>query len=86
MEHPPRRVRREFSAESKARTVESIESLARSVGAVCRELDLTETAVRRWVQQARIDGGLRRGSQVMSAPSSGDCGVRTRCCEKSVRS
>ncbi len=47
---------------------------------VCRELDLTETAVRRWVKQAKIDHGdlpgltsderaelarLRRGNKVL---------------------
>ena len=33
----------------------------KSVGEVCRELDLAETAVRRWVVQAEIDGGRRDG-------------------------
>jgi transposase len=28
---------------------------------VCRDLDLTETAVRRWVAQAEIDAGRRDG-------------------------
>jgi transposase len=28
---------------------------------VCRDLDLTETAVRRWVAQAEIDAGRREG-------------------------
>ena len=28
---------------------------------MCRDLDLTETAVRRWVQQAEIDAGQRPG-------------------------
>ena len=61
MEQPPRRARREFSPEFKARTVELILSSGKSVNEVCRELDLTETAVRRWVKQARIDAGREPG-------------------------
>jgi transposase len=61
MEQPQRRARREFSAEFKARTVELILSSGKSVNEVCRELDLTETAVRRWVKQARIDQGEAPG-------------------------
>ncbi len=57
MGQPRRRARREFSEEFKARTVELIESSGKSIAEVCRELDLTETAVRRWVKQARIDTG-----------------------------
>lgn len=52
-----RRQRRSFSEEFKARTVELVESSGKSIPEVCRELDLTETAVRRWVMQARIDAG-----------------------------
>ena len=33
----------------------------RSVGAVARDLDLSETAVRRWLAQAEIDAGRREG-------------------------
>jgi transposase len=55
------RRRRTFTAEFKARTVELVRTSGKSVGEVCRELDLTETAVRRWVAQAEIDGGRRDG-------------------------
>jgi transposase-like protein len=55
------RSRRTFTAEYKAETVELIRSSGKSVGEVCRDLDLTETAVRRWVQQAEIDAGRRPG-------------------------
>ena len=61
MEQSSRRKRREFSAEFKARTVELIESSGKSIGAVCRELDLSETAVRRWVKQAKVDSGEAPG-------------------------
>lgn len=56
-----RRQRRSFSEEFKARTVELIESSGKSIPQVCRELDLTETAVRRWVAQAQVDSGQREG-------------------------
>jgi transposase len=56
-----RRARREFSEEFKARTVELILSSGKSITEVCRELDLTETAVRRWVTQAKVDAGQAPG-------------------------
>jgi transposase len=55
------RRRRTFTSEFKARTVELVRASGKSVGEVCRELDLTETAVRRWVAQADIDAGRRDG-------------------------
>jgi transposase len=55
------RARRTFSAAFKAETVELIRSSGKTIGQVCRDLDLTETAVRRWVQQAEIDAGKRPG-------------------------
>ena len=56
----PRR-RRSFTPEFKAETVRLIRTSGQSIGRVCRDLDLTETAVRRWVQQAEIDDGQRPG-------------------------
>jgi len=55
------RARRTFTTEFKAEAVELIRSSGKSVGEVCRDLDLTETAVRRWMQQAEIDAGKRPG-------------------------
>jgi transposase-like protein len=55
------RARRTFTAEFKAETVELIRTSGKSIGEVCRDLDLTETAVRRWVQQAEVDAGKRPG-------------------------
>jgi transposase len=52
-----KRKRRSFTKEYKAEVVKLIRKSGKSVGAVARELDLTETAVRRWVQQAEIDSG-----------------------------
>ena len=45
----------------KAEVVELCRRGDRSVAEVARELDLTETAVRRWVHQAEIDAGQRPG-------------------------
>ncbi len=53
----PRRERRSFTPEFKARTVEPIESTGKSIAEVCRELDLTQSAVRHWVELARVDRG-----------------------------
>jgi transposase-like protein len=52
-----KRKRRKFSAEFKAETVRLVRDSDRSVTAIARELDLTETALRRWVQQAEVDAG-----------------------------
>jgi transposase len=56
-----RRPRRSFPDEYKAQVVELCRSGERSVGAVARDLDLSETAVRRWIAQAEIDAGHRAG-------------------------
>jgi transposase len=55
------RRRRSFTPEFKAQTVELVRTSHKSVGEVCRDLDLTETVVRRWVAQADIDTGRRDG-------------------------
>jgi transposase len=55
-----KRKRRAFTAEFKAQTVRLVQESGKSVGAVARELDLAETAVRRWVQQAEVDAGRGR--------------------------
>ena len=55
------RPRRSFTPEFKAHTVELLRTSGKSVGEVCRDLDLTETAVRRWIAQADIDEGRRDG-------------------------
>jgi transposase len=50
-----RRPRRHFSDEFKAGAVRLVLDEGKTVGAVARELDLTETALRTWVQRARAD-------------------------------
>jgi len=52
-----KRKRRSFTREYKAEVVKLIRTGGKGIGAVARELDLTETAVRRWVSQAEIDSG-----------------------------
>lgn len=52
-----KRKRRAFTPEFKAEVVGLCTTGSRSVGQVAKDLDLTETAVRRWVQRAEIDAG-----------------------------
>ena len=56
-----RRPRRSFPDEYKAEVIDLCRSSARSIAAVARDLDLSETAVRRWVNQAKVDAGRRDG-------------------------
>jgi transposase-like protein len=56
-----RRARRKFTPEFKAETVKLVRESGKTVGEVALELDLTETALRHWVQQAEIDQG--KGSE-----------------------
>ena len=51
-----KRHRRKFTNEFKAETVKLIKTSGRSVGSVARELNIGETVVRRWVQQADASG------------------------------
>ena len=57
MERNKRRARRSFTPEFKADIVERCQAGDRSIGQVARDFDLTETAVRKWVEQAQIDAG-----------------------------
>jgi transposase len=50
------RARRSFTKEYKAEVVKQIRTSGKSAGAVARELGLTETSVRLWLQRAEIDG------------------------------
>lgn len=61
METREKRQRRSFTAEYKSEVVALCRSSGQTVGKVARDLDLTETVVRRWVAQAEIDGGRRSG-------------------------
>jgi len=50
-----RRSRRQFDDEFKTQAVRLVLDEGKSVGAVARELDLTESALRNWVERARAD-------------------------------
>src|SRR4026209_2006744 len=54
-----KRKRRAFTKEFKAETVRLVRDSGKSVGAIARELGLTETALREWVGQGA--GGAGRG-------------------------
>src|SRR5689334_16254014 len=56
-----RRRRRAFTDSFKAEVVELCRKGDRPIAEVAQELDLTETAVRRWVHQAEIDAGQKPG-------------------------
>jgi transposase len=56
-----RKTRRQFSRQFKAETIALIRSSGKSVPQVCRDLDLAESVVRRWLAQADIDAGRRDG-------------------------
>src|SRR2546427_1054448 len=60
-----KRRRRSFSPEFKAEAIRVVRESGKSVSTVARELDLTETALRRWVVQAEIDAG-RSGSGALT--------------------
>ena len=49
--------RRSFAAAYKADVVRMCAAGDRSIGQVARDLGLTETSVRAWVQQATVDAG-----------------------------
>ena len=57
MARKTRKTRRRFTDEYKAETVKLIRESDRSVGEICRELGLAQTAVRRWLKQAEVDDG-----------------------------
>jgi transposase len=61
----PRRPRRHYTDEYKAGAVGLVLDEGKSVGAVARELDLTQSALRLWVEHARAEqtkgkSGLRK--------------------------
>lgn len=52
---PRRRPRRQFDDDFKAQAVRLVLDDGKSVGAAARDLDLTESALRSWVERARAD-------------------------------
>lgn len=56
-----RRPRRTFTAEYKAEVVAMYRTTDKTVTEIAKELDLTESAVSRWVKQGEVDAGERSG-------------------------
>lgn len=54
-------VRRSFTPEFKAEVVALARRGDRSIIEICRDMDLVESAVRRWVAQAEANDGRRDG-------------------------
>ena len=52
-----RRLRRTFSPEFKAEAVKLVSEPGQSISAVAKNLDLTDSALRNWMRQAKIDAG-----------------------------
>ena len=61
MERKKARPRRSFTPEFKADIVDRCRAGDRTISQVARDFDLTETAVRAWVNQAETDAGERSG-------------------------
>ena len=62
-----RRKRRGFSEEQKAAAVEHVRQTGKTVYRAAQDLDLTETALRRWVAQAEVDAGGGKSGELTSA-------------------
>lgn len=61
-----KRKRRSFTREFKAETVRLVEG-GKSIPEVARELDLTESALRLWVHQAKVDRGQGKPGELTTA-------------------
>ena len=61
MERKKPRPRRSFAPEFKADIVDRCRAGDRTISQVARDFDLTETAVRAWLNQAETDAGERPG-------------------------
>jgi transposase len=61
------RIRRSFSEEFKAGAVRIVLEEGKTVAQVARDLDLTATAFRKWVEQARADKGRGKPGALTSA-------------------
>jgi transposase len=63
----PRRKRRKFTPEFKAGAVKLVLAEGKSSTEVARDLGLTESALRIWVQQAKADRGEGTSGALMTA-------------------
>ncbi len=63
----PRRPRRRFDDEFKEQAVRLVLDEGKSVGAAARDLDLTESSLRHWVERARADRGKGKAGVLTTA-------------------
>ncbi|MGA9525982.1 MAG: transposase [Myxococcaceae bacterium] len=59
-----RRPRRKFTPEFKADAVRLVLIEGKGIGEVARDLDLTESALRQWVDRAKADSGAGRSGML----------------------
>ena len=52
-----KRKRRKYTAEFKAETVRLVRESPKTISEIARDLDLTDSALRSWVEQAVVDAG-----------------------------
>ena len=82
-----KRPRRSFTEDFKAGAVRLVLDESKTIPQVARDLDLTQSALRTWVEQARADRTKARpGSPARSAPSWRGCARRFASCGWSGRS
>jgi transposase len=62
-----RRQRRKFTEEFKAGAIRLVVDEGKTIGAVARDLDLTESALRLWVERARADRGTGKPGALTTA-------------------
>ena len=62
-----KRKRRAFTREFKTETVRLVLEGGRSIAEVAREMDLTESALRLWVHQAKVDRGQGKPGELTTA-------------------
>jgi transposase len=62
-----KRKRRAFTSEFKAETVRLVLDGGKGIPEVARDLDLTESAVRLWVKQAKVDRGQGKPGELTTA-------------------
>ena len=71
------------SANFKSETVGLIRSSGKSIPQVCRDLDVAESVVRRWVAQAEIYEGRREGLTTAEREELTKLRKEVRCCATS---
>ena len=57
----PKRSRRSFTKEFQRDAVQLVRANGTTIAQIARDLDLTESSLRRWVNQAEVDDGLKDG-------------------------